>query len=67
VVRTAPTSIDFEDGQHGRTGMVYGLPRVDLLTLTALVAVLAVVVVLAAVVPLRRALAVSPRIALRAE
>ena len=47
--------------------LVYGLPRVDLLTLTTIVAVLAVVVVLAAVVPLRRALAVSPRIALRAE
>jgi predicted permease len=47
--------------------LVHGLPAVDRLTLTTTPAVLAVVVVLAAVVPLRRALAVSPTIALRAE
>jgi ABC-type antimicrobial peptide transport system permease subunit len=47
--------------------LVHGLPGVDRLTLTTTPAMLAVVVVLAAVVPLRRALAVSPTIALRAE
>jgi predicted permease len=47
--------------------IVHGLPGIDHVTLTATPAILAVVVVLAAVVPLRRALAVSPTIALRAE
>lgn len=47
--------------------LVHGLPGVDRLTLTAAPAVLAVVVTLAALVPLRRALAVNPTIALRAE
>jgi ABC-type antimicrobial peptide transport system permease subunit len=47
--------------------LVHGLPGVDRVTLTATPVILAVVVVLASVVPLRRALAVSPTIALRAE
>jgi putative ABC transport system permease protein len=47
--------------------LVHGLPGVDRLTLTTTPAVLAIVVIVAAVVPLRRALAVSPTIALRAE
>ena len=47
--------------------IVHGLPGIDRITLAATPAILAIVVVLAAVVPLRRALAVSPTIALRAE
>jgi predicted permease len=46
---------------------VHGLPGVDGHTLTTIPSALALVVVVAAVVPLRRALAVSPTIALRAE
>lgn len=46
---------------------VHGLPSLDVRTLVAAPAILAMVIVLAAVPPLRRALAVSPTIALRAE
>ena len=46
--------------------LVHGLPAVDPLTIAATVAVLASIVLFAAVVPLRRALSVSPTIALRA-
>jgi ABC-type antimicrobial peptide transport system permease subunit len=53
--------------EHFASTLIHGLPGVDRLTLTTTPAVLGVVVVLAAVVPLRRALAVSPTIALRAE
>lgn len=44
-----------------------GLPRIDPRTLTATPSILAIVVLLAAVLPLRRALAVNPTVALRAE
>jgi ABC-type antimicrobial peptide transport system permease subunit len=46
---------------------VHGLPRLDLLTIATTPAALVVIVLIAAVPPLRRALAVSPTIALRAE
>jgi predicted permease len=46
---------------------VYGLPAVDPMTLATTPAILSLVVILAAIVPLRRALAVSPIIALRVE
>ena len=46
---------------------VHGLPGLDVLTLTATPGLLTLVVVAAAVMPLRRALHVSPTIALRAE
>jgi predicted permease len=46
---------------------VYGLPSLDAKTLAAAPAVLVLVIVLAAILPMRRALAVSPTIALRAE
>jgi predicted permease len=47
--------------------LVHGLPAVDPMTLATTPAILSLVVVLAAIVPLRRALAVSPLSALRAE
>ncbi|HJR59977.1 MAG TPA: ABC transporter permease [Vicinamibacterales bacterium] len=47
--------------------VVHGLPGVDRTTLAATPAILAAVVVLAAILPLRRALAVNPTVALRAE
>jgi putative ABC transport system permease protein len=46
---------------------VYGLPPVDAFTLTAVPAALAVVVIAAAMMPTRRALRVSPTIALRVD
>jgi predicted permease len=46
---------------------VYGLPQLNVATLTTAPAILAAVVAVAAIPPLRRALAVSPTIALRAE
>jgi ABC-type antimicrobial peptide transport system permease subunit len=46
---------------------VYGLPGPDIVTLAATPAMLAAVIAVAAVLPVRRALRVSPTIALRAE
>ena len=53
--------------EHVAATFVHGLPGVDALTLAATPALLTAVVVLAAIIPLRKALAVSPTIALRAE
>jgi ABC-type antimicrobial peptide transport system permease subunit len=47
--------------------VVHGLPPLDAATLAVTPALLAAVVVIAAIMPLRRALAVNPTIALRAD
>ena len=47
--------------------LMYGLPRVEWVTICSTIAALAIIVALAAALPLRRALAVSPTVALRAE
>jgi len=52
---------------HIGRSLVHGLPRLELTTVAAASAALAVVVVGAAFVPMRRALRVSPTVALRAE
>ncbi|HVH56488.1 MAG TPA: ABC transporter permease [Vicinamibacterales bacterium] len=49
------------------TTFVHGLPRLNPARLATAPAILAIVVALAAILPLRRALAVNPTIALRAE
>lgn len=53
--------------QQIASSFVHGLPRLDAVSLGAAPIALAIVVLIAAVPPLRRALAVSPTIALRAE
>jgi predicted permease len=54
-------------GRHVAAGLFFGLPGPDLTTLAAAPGVLALVIAIAAALPLRRALAVSPTIALRAQ
>jgi predicted permease len=53
--------------QQIAASFVHGVPRLDAFSISAAPLALALVVVIAAVGPLRRALAVSPTIALRAE
>ncbi|HEY0876205.1 MAG TPA: ABC transporter permease [Vicinamibacterales bacterium] len=53
--------------QQVAASFVHGLPRLDAVSISAAPIALAIVILIAAVLPLRRALAVSPTIALRAE
>jgi predicted permease len=54
-------------GRQVAAGLFFGLPGPDLTTVAAAPGVLALVIAVAAALPLRRALAVSPTIALRAQ